>query len=283
MYLTSLIFQFDSYAIVSYERQKTGEELLSKIQFSREKVPLFRVLPELKCNIKQLQSYIHDMGLNDYERYKDLDFGGEYTHLCNQYNQTHRKFVTQEELQKPRCHYNGKKYRQLALTSFDTKQFPQVSLIDPIPNLRHAIRFASNVNSPNYLPQLDERNYCVPNGFAKGIIGEILASFKAKYTRSRLAVLQPGFEGQPHIDYNTSYSIRVHIPIFTNPEALFIYDKDGKIIEQHMPADGRFWAVNTGYTHYVVNRGSTPRLHLVVNLESQEDLWTPSEIKNLVK
>ncbi len=243
------------------------------MHLTREHLPLFKVLPRPKIDIVELQRQLREFGYDDFSKYTDLDFGGEYVHLCNQYNETHTRFISEEEAQKERGHYNGQLYRQLALTTFDSKTYPGVQLEDAIKDKRRAIRYATDRSSPHYMPQLDERNYCVPNARAKGAFLDILNSFRAKYTRTRLAVLMPGFAGQPHIDYNTDYSIRVHIPILTNEKATFSYIVGGKTETVHMPADGRMWYVNTGYTHYVTNAGTEPRLHIVVNLESQEDLY----------
>lgn len=251
-----------------------SERPSDSLRLRRESLPLFKVLPRPALDIARLQNEIKLLGYDDYSKYTDLDFGGEYVHLCNQYNETHTKFLDTEEAKRSVGHYNGRLYRQLALTSFDAEKFPGVTLVDPILDRRIAIRRATDVNAPDYLPQLDERNYCVPNQHAKGALLEILKSFKARFTRSRLAVLMPGFEGKPHIDYNTDYSIRIHIPIFTNEQSHFCYvKKDGSVEALHMPADGRMWFVNNGYTHYVTNLGTTPRLHIVVNLETQEDLY----------
>lgn len=247
---------------------------MSNMRLTRDNLPLYKVLPRPLVDIAKLQREIREFGYDDYSKYADLDFGGEYVHLCNQYNETHTKFLAPEEAKREVGHYNGRLYRQLALTSFDAARFPGVKLVDPILDRRKAIRQATTVDSPDYLPQLDERNYCIPNQHARGMMLEILKSFKARFTRSRLAVLMPGFEGKPHIDYNTDYSIRIHIPIFTNEKSHFCYvKKDGSVEAVHMPADGRMWFVNNGYTHYVTNLGQSPRLHIVVNLETQEDLY----------
>lgn len=243
------------------------------MKLTREHLPLFKVLPRKPIDILELQSQIKQYGFDDYSKYVDLDAKGEYMHLCNQYNETHTRFINDEEALKARGQYDGQMYRQLALTKFDHVTYPNVNFTEAITDKRKAIRAATTRTSPNYLPQLDERNYCIPNENAKGMLLDILNSFKAKFTRVRLAVLMPGFEGKPHIDYNTDYSIRVHIPIFTSEKATFSYMTERGTTTEHMPADGRMWYVNTGYTHFVSNTGSAPRLHIVVNLESQEDLY----------
>lgn len=240
---------------------------------TREELPLLKVLPRAAIDIQELQRQVKEFGYDDYASYKDMDFGGEFVHLCNQYSETHAKFINEEEAKNKPGHFNGKMYRQLAITSFDHQTYPGINLMAPIKNKRKAIRTACNKNSPDYCPQLDERNYCIPNSLARGALLDILKSFRAKFTRSRLAVLMPGFEGKPHIDYNTDYSIRIHIPIFTNEGCTFNYVTNNGLVTSHMPADGRMWFINTGYTHYVSNSGTEPRLHLVVNLESQEDLY----------
>lgn len=243
--------------------------------FRRESLPLFKVLPDCRINIEKLQKHILTKNLSDYSRYIDLDTGGEYEHLCNQNDHIHRKFVDKNELEHGKGCYNGKSFRQLALTSFDSESFPNVKMEKKIENRSKAVRMSSNPESKNYLPQLDERNYRVPNEFVDDVFEEVLNTFKAPYTRVRLAVLMPEFECEPHIDYNTNYSIRVHIPIFTNLKTFFCYDDPKReTTKQHMPADGRIWFVNTGYRHWVENYGSSPRLHLVVSLLDQRDLWT---------
>ncbi len=74
---------------------------------TREHLPLFKVLPRPPIDIQELQRQIKAFGYDDYAAYKDMDFGGEFTHLCNQYSETHAKFTTDEEAKNPRGHFNG--------------------------------------------------------------------------------------------------------------------------------------------------------------------------------
>lgn len=79
--------------------------------------------------------------------------------------------------------------------------------------------------------------------------------------RTRLMLIQPGFElGHSHID--GPRSIRLHIPIETNPEAWF--EISGR--RYHLPADGSAYLVNTSRPHRIGNAGAIPRTHFVAVL-----------------
>jgi hypothetical protein len=76
--------------------------------------------------------------------------------------------------------------------------------------------------------------------------------------RTRLMSVAPGFfPGNPHSD--GPRSMRLHIPLETNPSAWF--EIQGK--RYHMPADGSAYLVNTSLVHRIGNEGSTPRTHWV--------------------
>jgi hypothetical protein len=82
--------------------------------------------------------------------------------------------------------------------------------------------------------------------------------------------LAPQSEIKPHIDYDTIYGVRLHIAIETN-ELCFNggWDENGKEFKFHIPADGHVWFINTGVKHFAANNGDTPRIHLVMSVDSQ--------------
>lgn len=76
--------------------------------------------------------------------------------------------------------------------------------------------------------------------------------------RTRLMTVAPGFHaGNPHSD--GPKSMRLHIPLETNPGAWF--EIEGR--RYHLPADGSAYLVNTSLVHRIGNDGSTPRTHWV--------------------
>ena len=89
--------------------------------------------------------------------------------------------------------------------------------------------------------------------------------------RTRFARLAARSSVKPHIDYDTTYSIRLHIAIHTNADCVNGgEDMVGTKIEQHIPADGSVWFVNPGMKHWAHNLGKTPRDHLIVSVDGQD-------------
>ena len=119
----------------------------------------------------------------------------------------------------------------------------------------------------------DERNYRELEEWAKGTyIEEVLSMFSSP-TRTRFCVISPGGYIKPHIDYNTDYSVRYQIPITTNDWCYVGVQRKGEKPELvHLPADGSVWFMNQGFNHAAWNMGKTDRIHMVVCVDSQEDL-----------
>ena len=144
-----------------------------------------------------------------------------------------------------------------------------VSDLTPIERLRGMRHTGSN---SWYHPHYDERNYTAPTSYQTGAVREALSSFQSEACRSALVVLNPGQHISPHFDIGPEFISRLHIPIFTNEDAVFgVRDGDGWL-EFHMPADGGIYFVNSGFEHYAVNRGSAPRFQIRVCLNGQDDL-----------
>ena len=160
-------------------------------------------------------------------------------------------------------------YRQLSLTEFDGDKSERK--LEQDSNIK-TYRKSTNPDDPSYDPVMDERRYTRRKDICTGYWNEILDTFKSPVTRTRFAYMAPGHSIKPHIDYNTTYSIRVHIPIITNEQSIMcVKNKDG-IQKMHMPADGSVYFLNTGMTHWAENNGSEGRIHLVISLNGQEDL-----------
>ena len=96
----------------------------------------------------------------------------------------------------------------------------------------------------------------------------ILELFKCPLRSVRFLGLAPGSLIKEHRDFDLRLEdgqARLHIPIRTNAEVDFFLDAHR--IELH---EGECWYLNLSLPHWVENRGSTDRIHLVIDCEVNE-------------
>lgn len=238
-------------------------------RLDRKQLPPFMKLPIQFDMDKLLEAF---EPFSDPALYEDLNYanpdsaygdfvtsGCKFEHL--------KKFVDSEE---DMTSAGSQFYRQLSLTEFDGEPFGEREVR---PDSKFTTYRKSTVkNDPAYNPVMDERRYTRRKDICTGYWNEVLDTFKAPVTRTRFAYMAPGHRIKPHIDYNTTYSIRVHIPILTNESCIMgVKDREGEHV-MHMPADGGVYFLNTGLSHWAENNGDTGRVHLVISLDGQEDL-----------
>jgi len=101
-------------------------------------------------------------------------------------------------------------------------------------------------------------------------IMDLMAELDGVWGRSRLMGLAPGAVVPVHIDvhYYWRTHLRIHIPVITNPGVLF--SCDGESV--HMNA-GECWVFDSFALHYVQNKGTERRVHLVLDTVGGEKLW----------
>ena len=101
-------------------------------------------------------------------------------------------------------------------------------------------------------------------------VRQVLASFGAVWSRSRLLRLEPGASVPEHADinYHWFYRVRVHIPIVTRPDVLFHCGEE----TVHMRG-GEAWLFDNWRLHSVENPSQTPRIHLVADTSGSASFW----------
>jgi hypothetical protein len=101
-------------------------------------------------------------------------------------------------------------------------------------------------------------------------VRQVLASFGAVWSRSRLLRLDPGAVVPEHADinYHWFYRVRVHIPIVTRPEVLF--HCGGETV--HMRG-GEAWLFDNWRLHRVENPTPDARIHLVADTSGSASFW----------
>jgi len=96
----------------------------------------------------------------------------------------------------------------------------------------------------------------------------VLTYFKCPLKSVRLLKLKPGSVIKEHVDYFLAFEegeARIHIPVQTNPE-LYFYLNGSRVIMN----EGETWYLNFNHKHSIENRGSTDRIHLVMDCDVNE-------------
>lgn len=94
----------------------------------------------------------------------------------------------------------------------------------------------------------------------------VLAAFDCPLQCVRLMRLTPGSIIKPHRDHDLSFearTVRIHIPITTNPAVEFSLNDTRVDMEP-----GSVWYLRLSDPHSVANRGATDRVHLVIDAEA---------------
>lgn len=95
--------------------------------------------------------------------------------------------------------------------------------------------------------------------YFKGVID----TFQCKKEAVRLMRLPAGKVINTHIDYDCGYEdgvFRVHVPVLTNKEVYFILNDKRLVMNA-----GQAWYTNVNLPHSVANKGTTDRVHLVID------------------
>ena len=119
---------------------------------------------------------------------------------------------------------------------------------------------------------MDEHNWNEPVDFYKGspLQRHLNGAFQDKLIRVRFSRLRPGGSVPPHIDYNTTYAMRVIIPLSGNKgvENHFWVNGVHKVVEMKQK---RCYFLNIGYRHAVYHKGNDLRHYLIASIDGQKD------------
>jgi hypothetical protein len=126
-----------------------------------------------------------------------------------------------------------------------------------------ALRAAENAHVALY-PDPTVEKFVDTDAMTKcGSVREILKIFECETESVRFLRLGVGASIREHRDYKLSIEdgvARIHIPVMTSSEVEFYLD--GKRVEMN---EGEAWYLNFNLRHYVENKSSHARVHLVVD------------------
>jgi hypothetical protein len=109
-------------------------------------------------------------------------------------------------------------------------------------------------------------------------IKALVASLKCPVKSVKLLSLPVSAVSNSHHDNELAFErggARLYFPIFTNPDVEFFVEDDMLPMKE-----GECWYINAGLAHHEANKGSTDRIHLVVDCVANEwltGIFTDSE------
>jgi hypothetical protein len=99
-------------------------------------------------------------------------------------------------------------------------------------------------------------------------VREVLRCFPCTQQAVRFLRLKAGSVIKEHTDLRLGYEddeVRLHVPVVTNPEVEFVLNGVRVVMRE-----GECWYHNFNLPHRVANRGSSDRIHLVIDCEINE-------------
>lgn len=121
-------------------------------------------------------------------------------------------------------------------------------------------------------PALDCRNYVNFKEDVPESVRSFLNQFKGQVSRTRFAVLKSRQTIYEHADNGVHHTIRVHVPLITDDQNLFlIRTKNQGVVVKQLEV-GKVYYTNTALPHSVINSSDIDRLHMVISLNSLDDL-----------
>jgi len=104
--------------------------------------------------------------------------------------------------------------------------------------------------------------------------GEVLAAFACPLKAVRLMRLAPGSLIKEHRDGDLAFergTVRLHVPVVTNPQVEFRLNGSRVVMEA-----GSAWYLRLSDPHNVANRGTTDRVHLVIDAVAND--WLGAQL-----
>jgi hypothetical protein len=136
----------------------------------------------------------------------------------------------------------------------------------------------------NLPPAMNEHNWHHPLPIYKDsyIKTAIEKQFKSQPIRVRLSRIKAGKYLTPHIDYDTTYAVRIIVPIQGTENVVNVFWPKNKREEHILDADGSAYFLNVGYKHSVEHNGDYDRIALMFSLPDQQDIMSLSNVNSRI-
>lgn len=110
-------------------------------------------------------------------------------------------------------------------------------------------------------------------------IPQFLATLECPIESVRFLKLAPGAVIREHRDFGLCLedgAIRLHLPVHTNADVEFFLDDEALAL-----AEGECWYLNFDLKHHLANRGTSDRVHLVI--DARVNAWVEALVADAVR
>lgn len=134
-------------------------------------------------------------------------------------------------------------------------------------------KFRKNLGFLKSTEHINKTEIC--KGYLNEVVNDLIEdSFEP--CRIRLSLLKAGGQSTWHRDAEENqYTVRLHIPIFTNTNCFFESEGD----RVHLKADGSIYIIKVNKLHRVINCGTEDRLHLIMNITQKKQFTKQLQLK----
>lgn len=173
-----------------------------------------------------------------------------FTELLNYSNKIHYVFPEQDELY----------YGSAGLSHVVGSKTPELDVVDGLNKNddvnKNTFDFILNDNIPYRLVEFINK---VKGPYSTGKI--------------RFSKMMPNACISWHVDLNCENITRIHIPILTNNKSKYFYKNDAGLVNVVHFKIQSMYALNVNYLHAVRNNGTSPRIHMIINVNTDYETY----------
>lgn len=229
---------------------------------NRKNIPPFQHLK--RFDIDKLLESVNNLGLLDHQRWDELNYSDDLQGQFANITQMHSDYYSNW------FQFTSSKYQDLFLNEIDYTLINSQSLHDfhtkrsRVKVIKDKELLKTQNNAEFIFKPILKKLY--KNTYIETVYNQISDMFPGGAGRAKIAFMAANSTVESHIDADSSFILKVHIPLITDPNVMFFvkYQKDW--YPYHMQPDGSAILLNVGLPHRVENNSNINRYHLIINV-----------------
>jgi hypothetical protein len=215
-------------------------------------------------DIKKLLKECNDLNLFDRNIWHSINFGStkdkEFLELASKHSEYYSKWFA----------FKTNQYQDLFLNELDYELINSYS-DESFDSMRSRVKVITNGKKLRtqrnaefiFKPLLKQR---FQHTYLEQVIKDVGSKFPGGWGRVKIGFMGACTDVKEHIDADSKYILKVHIPLITDSKVIFRIKYKNDTISQHMNADGSSYLLNVGLPHSVENYSNIDRYHLIINV-----------------